>query len=374
MTEPEFIRQVTHTIFDLLNGDRRVKPRSFPQGGIDSVNENELRRLNQAVNCLIEKFNDADTFVLNLSKGVLDAPVPPTNQLISPFEELQSNLRHLVWQTHRIAEGDYCQRIDFLGDFSDSFNTLISSLREKQYLEEQLKATAVELGELNATKDKLFSIIAHDLRNPFNAIISLSDFIEEHIRKGENEEALRMLELLQKSSQSTYNLLQNLLEWSMLKREAMQCNPTELELLPLVEDEVNTFRNIAQQKDIVVEINIPAGLMVHADGNMLKTVLRNLCGNALKYTHPGGKISISACRKGSVITIAVQDSGIGMTPEEIEKLFLLQSGSSKPGTRQEKGSGLGLMLCSEFIHLHNGTIRVESTPGEGSTFIVSIPG
>ena len=373
MTEPEFIRQVTHTILDLLNGDRRVKPRSFPQGGIDSANENELRRLNQAVNCLIEKFNDADTFVLNLSKGVLDAPVPPTNQLISPFEELQSNLRHLVWQTHRIAEGDYSQRIDFLGDFSDSFNTLISALREKQNLEEQLKATAVELGELNATKDKLFSIIAHDLRNPFNAIITLSDFIEEHIRKGENDEALHMLGLLQKSSQSTYNLLQNLLEWSMLKREAMQCNPAELELLPLVEDEVTTFRNMAQQKDIVIEINVPAGLMVQADGNMLKTVLRNLCGNALKYTHPGGKISISACREGSAVTIAVQDSGIGMTPEEIEKLFLLHSGSSKPGTRQEKGSGLGLMLCSEFIHLHNGTIRVESTPGKGSTFIVSIP-
>jgi PAS domain S-box-containing protein len=507
MTESEFLKLITQSINELLSGDSRVKQRSFPVKLSDSNNENELRKLNQSVNNLIEKYQDADHFILNLSKGNLDTEVPKSNQLISPFKELQSNLRHLVWQTHRIAEGDYSQRIDFLGDFSTSYNYLISSLREKQVLEnelsiseekyrmlaqnvsdviwkfdilsgkltfispsvfkllgysveealtlrldqlftfeskesiynslqqkladhrdgdenalnytselrmvckdgtviwvesvinllvdssntiseilgvtrnvdkrkeaeEELKNYANELRELNATKDKFFSIIAHDLRNPFNALLNLSDYIIDNIEEDNKPKAIELAGYMKNSAQNAYNLLQNLLEWSALQQGGIHFNPSYNKLLPLVNEELLNLENIAIQKNIRIELSIAGTLIVKADQNMLKTILRNLIGNALKYTYDGGEIFIGAEKIDSTVLIKIKDSGTGMNSEEQNSLFQLNTGKSKPGTKQEKGSGLGLILCKEFVASHNGTIWVESEPGKGSTFFIRLP-
>jgi PAS domain S-box-containing protein len=507
MTESELLKQLTQSINELLSGDYRIKQKKFPENLTERTHENELKKLNQSVNCLIEKFHDADDFILNLSKGNLDAEVPKSNQLISPFKELQSNLRHLVWQTHRIAEGDYSQRIDFLGDFSSSYNYLISSLREKQLLEkelsvseekyrmlaqnvsdviwkydvftfrltfispsifkllgynvkealnlrieqlftpearenientlqqkidafkagdenalnftielqmvckdssviwvesvlnllvntenqvteilgvtrnvekrkeaeEELKTYARELKELNATKDKFFSIIAHDLRNPFNALLNLTDYIIENIESGNKDKAIELAGYMKNSAQNAYTLLQNLLEWSSIQQGGVQCNPGYEMFLPLVKDELLTLENISNQKNIKIQISVPENLIIRADQNMLKTILRNLIGNALKYTYEGGNISVSAEKIDTQVLIKIKDSGTGMNKEELGALFHLNTGKSKPGTRQEKGSGLGLILCKEFITLHHGSIWVESEPGKGSTFLISLP-
>jgi len=507
MTESDLLKQLTLSINELLSGDYRVRQRNFPENIKERVHENELRKLNQSVNSLIEKFHDADNFILNLSKGNLDAEVPKSNQLISPFKELQSNLRHLVWQTHRIAEGDYSQRIDFLGDFSSSYNYLISSLREKQALEkelsiseekyrmlaqnvsdviwkfdilssrltyispsvfkllgynveealtlsleqiytpeskesientvrqkiaafesgdesalafttelqmnckdsnviwiesvinilfdaekkvveilgvtrnvekrkeaeEELKNYASELKELNATKDKFFSIIAHDLRNPFNALLNLTDFIIDNIEEDNKEKAIELAGYMKNSAQSAFNLLQNLLEWSSLQQGGIYFNPSYVMLLPLVNDELLTLENISNQKKIKINIAIQESMIVKADQNMLKTILRNLISNALKYTYEGGHIFVGAEKVDSKVLIKVGDSGTGMNEEELNSLFRLNTSRSKPGTRQEKGSGLGLILCKEFVALHQGTIWVESEPGKGSTFFFSLP-
>jgi signal transduction histidine kinase len=373
MTESEFLKQLTLSINELLNGDYRVRQKNFPEKLTERTHENELRKLNQSVNSLIEKFHDADNFILNLSKGNLDAEVPKSNQLISPFKELQSNLRHLVWQTHRIAEGDYSQRIDFLGDFSSSYNYLISSLREKQALEEELKIYASELKELNATKDKFFSIIAHDLRNPFNALLNLTDFIIDSIEEDNKTRAIEQAGFMKVSAQNAFNLLQNLLDWSSIQQGGVYCNPAYEILLSLVKEELLTLENISNQKNIKIELSIPETLIVKADKNMLKTILRNLISNALKYTYDGGNIIVGAERVDTQVLIRITDSGTGMSEEELKMLFRLNTGQSKPGTKQEKGSGLGLILCKEFVTLHHGTIWVESEPGKGSTFFISLP-
>jgi len=507
MSESELLKQLTQSINELLSGDYRIKQRNFPDNLSERTHENELRKLNQSVNSLIEKFHDADNFILNLSKGNLEAEVPKSNQLISPFKELQSNLRHLVWQTHRIAEGDYSQRIDFLGDFSTSYNYLISSLRDKQVVEhelslseekyrmlaqnvsdviwkfdintlkltfispsvfkllgysveealsmsyeqlytpesnksialihkqkiadfeagdenalsfttefqmickdgkiiwvesvinllmnasgqvneilgvtrnvekrkeaeEELKNYADELKELNATKDKFFSIIAHDLRNPFNALLNLSDYIIDNIVEDKKERALELAGFMKNSAQNAFNLLQNLLEWASIQQGGVYCSPSYELLLPLVKEELLTLENIANQKNIKIEVAIPGTLIVKADQNMLKTILRNLVSNALKYTNEGGNVFVGAEQVDSRVQIKIRDSGTGMSKEELNQLFHLNTGKSKPGTRQEKGSGLGLILCREFVTLHHGAIWVKSEPGKGSTFFFSLP-
>jgi signal transduction histidine kinase len=322
----------------------------------------------------MEKFHDADSFILNLSKGNLDTEAPSSNQLISPFKELQSNLRHLVWQTHQIAEGDYSQRIDFLGDFSKSYNYLIASLKEKQQLENQLKDTARELQELNATKDKFFSIIAHDLRNPFNALLNLTHYIIESVESGEKDEAISYARLMEDSARSTYNLLQNLLEWSSMQHGGVKFDPAMHILHPLVKEEISTMEQMAVQKKITVECLVPESLVIRADANMVSTMIRNLLSNALKYTYEGGNIRVSARKMGEEILISVTDSGIGMSEQEVNNLFQITTEKSKPGTKMEKGTGLGLMLCREFALKHEGRIWVESEPGKGSTFFVALPG
>ena len=182
-----------------------------------------------------------------------------------------------------------------------------------------------------------------------------------------------MANLMRESAQNTYNLLQNLLEWSSIQQGGVSCNPTQELLLPLVDDEIRTLENIALQKKVSIVTSFQDSLVVKADRFMLKTILRNLVGNALKYSYEGGSITIDA--RGSITEcfISISDNGMGMTREEVAALFKLNSAKSKPGTKQEKGSGLGLILCSEFMGMHKGRIWADSTPGQGSTFYLIFP-
>lgn len=251
---------------------------------------------------------------------------------------------------------------------------------EKQRLEElvqkktrDLQQSEKELRELNATKDKFFSIIAHDLRGPLSAVVGMINLIYDRSLESNYSDIIKLAGLSKKSANQCFSLLNNLLEWSRMQAGKKEFTPTKLKLCDVGEEMVNLFSLSSQEKDIAIQTDCPGDITVYADGNMLKTILRNLISNALKYTHPGGIIHLSAKRKGNKIELCLKDNGLGMDREHLSKLFKIGEDVSTPGTQNEKGTGLGLILCKEFVEMHGGKINVKSEKGKGSSFCFTIP-
>ena len=236
-----------------------------------------------------------------------------------------------------------------------------------------MKLKNEELTSLNATKDKFFSIIAHDLKSPFNSIIGFSSLLSRQISEKDYEGIKKYATIIQESSQQALDLLVNLLEWSRSQTGKMVFTPEEVDVAFLISQSVGVLIGAAQQKQIAVHKQMPANLVVRADNAMVNTILRNLISNAIKFTNPGGSIVISAERKAEELLISVADNGVGINQVSINKLFRIEETYSTLGTQKEKGSGLGLLLCKEFVEKHGGRIWVESEVGKGSTFLFTIP-
>jgi PAS domain S-box-containing protein len=251
--------------------------------------------------------------------------------------------------------------------------TLMEDITIRKQTEESLKISEASLKELNATKDKFFSIIAHDLKNPFSSIVGLSELLKEDAHDLEISEIIQYSELINTSANNTMLLLENLLEWAQMQQERVLFEPKLLVLSELVKESVSTLSFNAEQKNIQLVRKIPARLIINADKDMLKTLLRNLVNNAIKYTKSGGKVEISAIENNNEIQVSVADNGIGISKENILKLFNIGSGFSTHGTNNEKGTGLGLILCREFVLKHNGKIWIDSELGAGSTIHFTIP-
>ncbi|MCB2196164.1 MAG: HAMP domain-containing histidine kinase [Bacteroidetes bacterium] len=232
---------------------------------------------------------------------------------------------------------------------------------------------ANKLEEANNTKDKFFSIIAHDLKNPFNTLIGYSDILKSDFRDYGQDEISEHLNVIYDTSVNGYNLLENLLKWSQSQTNKLLFEPSKINLYDIVQLCIEDIENQSQFKDIDVINDIPKGLHIVADENLLKTVLRNLINNAVKFTQRNGMVSIGCKKDTDVVEVYVKDTGIGMSKKEKENIFKIDKVSSKPGTEKEKGSGLGLILCKEFVEKHGGTIWVESEPDIGSTFKFTIP-
>jgi signal transduction histidine kinase len=230
-----------------------------------------------------------------------------------------------------------------------------------------------ELQSLNATRDRFFSIIAHDLKSPFNQLLGLSELIESLAAKSDDEEIRKMALLINESAKRGKDLLENLLDWSRNQTGSIGFNPTEIPLASLIGDMVEMTHYYAKQKSIEIKMDIPPDLVVTADENMLKTVIRNLLTNAIKFTGSKGTIQIGAAQEQDQVHIAVQDNGVGIKQEILPKLFRVDQNPTTKGTSEEKGTGLGLILCKEFVDIHGGKIWAESSPGEGSVFHVVLP-
>lgn len=230
-----------------------------------------------------------------------------------------------------------------------------------------------ELTEANQSKDRLFSIISHDLRNPFNTILGYSNLLRSSIEEYDNNQTRKFASHINMAAEQTLNLLNNLLQWAKIQRKQLRYQPEEVDLI-LVSEEVRRLGNeMAGAKNLHIVNHIPPGLKVFADPEMLKTILRNLLGNAIKYSNVGGNIILSAQNTPQETIICVKDHGIGMQMSFANVLFDSNGSHSKPGTSGEEGTGLGLVICKEFVEMHGGKIWVESTPGAGSTFCFSIP-
>lgn len=230
-----------------------------------------------------------------------------------------------------------------------------------------------KLVEMNATKDKFFSIIAHDLKNPFSNIIGFSSLLKEEPLKLEKNEITQFAGTIHKTATGTLQLLENLLDWSLMQQGRIFFEPKQIELSIIADETIDHILNQAMAKRIEIINLIPKNMVVYVDENMIKALFKNLIENAIKFTLPGGKVEIMAKTSDNQTEISVTDDGIGIKAENIEKLFKVETGFSTPGTRNEKGTGLGLILCREFIEKHNGRIWVESTEGKGSTFRFTIP-
>jgi signal transduction histidine kinase/ligand-binding sensor domain-containing protein len=258
--------------------------------------------------------------------------------------------------------------------FTVFYLTRITQLKKQQiFLEKTVESKTMELKELNASKDKFFSIIAHDLKNPFATIIGFSELLNEDLDSNNVEKIREYTKLIHTSAIQTFSLLENLLEWANSQTNRISYNPSDLNLHELFTEDLNILNDMAERKNIDLKIMIAENLMIRADRNMIKTVVRNLISNAIKFTAKGGKVKVNAVVSEKQVEISVSDNGIGMTKEIMEKLFRIDANLSTRGTENEKGTGLGLILCKEFVEKHCGRISVESEPGNGSIFRFVLP-
>ncbi|WP_372643533.1 ATP-binding protein [Ancylomarina sp.] len=242
--------------------------------------------------------------------------------------------------------------------------------RKKEQQEIQDKNRELQL--VNAEKDKFFSIIAHDLKSPFNAIIGFTNLLLDEIRLNNIEGIEKYAEIVLDSSNTAFDLLTNLMSWSCSQTGRLTYKPESFDMLELINESKNVFSHIAEGKKIDIRVDIDAELPVCADISMISTVLRNLISNAIKFTHTGGQIIIRSEQLEHHLKVVVSDSGIGINESVIDKLFRIDEKHSTIGTHNEQGTGLGLILCKDFVERHEGQIWAESAEGIGSCFIFTI--
>jgi PAS domain S-box-containing protein len=245
-------------------------------------------------------------------------------------------------------------------------------LTEYKRVANSLIKTNEELNALNTTKDKFFSIIAHDLRSPFQSLLGFSETLATEIDVMSNEEIALFSKGLNDDLRNIYGLLDNLLQWSMIQRNMLEHNPVNLNLYDVVNKIIGISNQSAKEKNISIVNNIEKETLVYADSVMLRSVIQNLIINAIKFTRPEGQIIVSSIEKSRLIEVSVEDTGIGIDPKLILGLFSFDTIFTTNGTAGEKGTGLGLPLCKEFVERNEGKLWVESEPGKGSKFVFTL--
>lgn len=487
--------KLNNILNDIIAGKITADSLKDYKESLQTSGQAELDALANTILTLAEKVIESNNFLTLLSQGNLEVDPPPRNSLISPFKSLHASLRHLTWQTQRIAEGDYNHKVSFMGDFSVAFNSMVDALKEKRkyelalqesenklralikynhdfiwaidknynllianerfldyfkaqfgyeikigdslieifekeefkdfklaiencfkgeksiiqheedvggkhiYLERYLHPIYTEndeiigvsiftkditqrkldekiildreqkLKELNAAKDKFFSIVAHDLKNFFNTLLGFSNLLVQAVYDEDKESFKEFAEILHQSSKNGYRFLENLLEWSRIQSGRTSWNPKKINLKNIIEENIELINNGAKAKGITLKNLVEDKIYAFADYFMIDTVVRNLLSNALKFTNSGGIITANAfINESGLVEVTVSDTGVGISKENLQKLFKIDSAFTTYGTAQEKGTGLGLILCMEFIEKNKGKIWVESEKGVGTTF------
>jgi PAS domain S-box-containing protein len=253
------------------------------------------------------------------------------------------------------------------------FIAQVHDTTERKKQEEQLLSYTDELKMLNASKDKFFSIISHDLRTPFNSLLGITEFITHSYDEMSPKAIKESISSIHQSSQKVFNLILNLFEWTRLQSGKFELDKSDTGIRELIEEVVNLYKPNAIAKDIKLSASIPEDLFVYADKYMVETVLRNLVNNAIKFTRRGGSVKVSVIKKGNTAAISIEDNGVGISKENQNKLFRIDEQFKSDGTAEEKGTGLGLVLCKEFVEKNGGTISLESDEGKGSNFTFTLP-
>ena len=291
----------------------------------------------------------------------------------------RKNGEHLVVLETSFAHKDKSGKvISYRGILRDITEIKRAEQQLKNYVKElakvnkQLLESEIELKNINKAKDRLFSIIAHDLRSPFTGLIGFSDYLVEDIEELTSDEIKTYAKKINEASKNIYNLLENLLEWSRIERGSITPEFEEFDINAVIESAIYILRANASNKEITIVNNIDKALYVYADQNMVSSVIRNILSNAIKFTYTGKSIYIYGSKEAEYIEIKVRDEGKGMDEKTRSMLFDPMLHVSELGTRNEKGSGLGLIICKELIEKNGGKISCESEPEKGSTFIVRL--
>lgn len=235
------------------------------------------------------------------------------------------------------------------------------------------KMALASLKTSNETKDKFFSVISHDLKGPFNSLLGFSQILKDEISAGNTTNIKKYSHIIHSTLNNTYDFLINLLDWSQSQSNRLEYNPEPFSFNSLVNNVIELLELQAEQKNIILKNKIAKDLIVKADKNMMNTIVRNLMSNAIKYSKPGGDVIVEAFVKNNMLNCVVKDSGVGIDEQSLNELFLLENVKSTKGTNNEKGTGLGLLLCKELIKKHHGRIGAQSKLGKGSEFWFEIP-
>jgi len=254
---------------------------------------------------------------------------------------------------------------------------LLSQLREMEELNASLEILVEQrtskLVEIVSTNGKFLSIIAHDLRSPFSSIIGILELLKLSLKEFNKDEIAEYVDIVYNSANNTLILLDNLLVWAVSQNKEKNFKPVKINLYDLLREEIESLKTLASQKQITLKHLIKPDLNVAADLQMVKTILRNLISNAIKFTNINGEIIVNATELKQFVEVEVKDNGIGISAENQKKLFQIDTFHSTPGTHDEKGTGLGLLLCKEFVELHGGNILIDSEAGKGSIFSFTLP-
>jgi len=322
-------------------------------------------------------YEDPD-FYMKKHYTAVGFPKEVEEELNAAFEQLQ--------KSDHIQEFDYCVKHDGMCWYNAKISprrnaqgelsgiTIVSRhITERKEAEDRMRQQKEELNELNATKDKFFSILAHDLKNPFASLYSLSQVVDENYQNMDEEDKLIALRRIHQSTELIYNLLENLLTWSKSQSGRMEYIPSQFELATLVQENVNLHMLHAEKKGISLHCNISTECSAYADRQMINTVLRNLVNNAVKFTGSGKEVSVSVKQEGAFMEVEVKDQGVGIAPENLKKLFRIDMKYKTDGTSGEKGTGLGLILCHELTLKNNGAIWCQSEINKGTSFFFTVP-
>jgi signal transduction histidine kinase/Tfp pilus assembly protein PilF len=245
--------------------------------------------------------------------------------------------------------------------------------RELGELNQKLTAYSEELDGLNRTKNRLISIISHDLKNSFQSLIGFSDLLVNETRRFTEQERLSFSKSINDTSRKAFELLQNLLDWARLQTSEIPFDPADLKVEEAVQSVMDLLKSHALDKGISMHVEIPPGSVVYADSRMFETILRNILSNAIKYTPFGGKVTLTVRDQDGYLLFDVLDTGVGMDRDQVTHLFKVDRKASRPGTNNEQGTGFGLILCREFVKKNGGDLTVQSSPGKGSTFSFTVP-
>ncbi|MDO9510808.1 MAG: PAS domain-containing sensor histidine kinase [Bacteroidales bacterium] len=323
------------------------------------------------VNTRFEQILDIrrDQIVGKLSTIAYNCTAPP---YFKEYVDVTLSKKPIFFESHSPILGKYFA-ISVVPWMENGFATIFTDISIRKHAEEEIKLKNKELIKLNAEKDRFFSIIAHDLKSPFNSIIGFSELLIEQVGIKDYQNISNFANVIQQSSEKAMDLLTNLMEWTLSQTGKIEFKPENIEIVDLVNETTCLYDAIAAQKSIAIKKMLPHNTSIFADKSLLSTVFRNLISNAIKFTNLNGEVIISAEKKQNEVIFSVTDTGIGIPKNDIAKLFQIDQSLSTVGTNDETGTGLGLILCKEFVEKHGGEIWVESEEGKGSRFYFTIP-